>query len=84
MQEYISAVRNRDNKYPLAEHYNLAHTNDDIRIKCHALEMVNLPQRDGNRVAVLRQKEAKWLIRIGAVDHDLNIDRELHNFLSAL
>lgn len=81
-QEHIRAIRNNNDSYPLAVHYNTVHANSEVlQLRFHGIAVVEANSRGGDRTVTLRKMESKWLIKLRAIDRMLNTDRELHVFL---
>lgn len=82
IQEHRRALRNRDDRYPMRDHYYREHP-DDVTFWFHGIDHVPMSKRGGNRELLLRQTEAKWICRFRATCLGHNTDDEMHCFLWA-
>lgn len=80
--EHKYAIRNNNQDYPMARHFNKSHNNDASLLKVEGLEHIQLPPRGGDRLKKLLQRETYWIDKFDALRYPgLNEEIDFRPFL---
>lgn len=80
--QHLRAITNSDTTYPVARHFNEKHGNDISHLKYYAIDAIPPLSRGGNREALLRKLETRYILEFDCKSpHGLNTTEDLYTWL---
>ncbi len=81
INEHKSAIRNKDQKSPIARHYSMC-KHEVSAMRFMGIEVVKPPPRGGDRETLILQKERRWIFELDTLfPKGLNEENDLCCYL---
>ncbi|MEE6515317.1 hypothetical protein FKM82_023969 [Ascaphus truei] len=79
--EHIRSIKNKDELFPVARHFNTCRYGSIKTLTYSAIEKISIHPRGGNREALLNRREMFWIYALGTMaPRGMNQDWELKHF----